>query len=64
MEDNFSTDGEDCSGGNASDGERCGAADEASLTSPLFTSCCAAGFLTGCGPDRSTAQGLGTPDLE
>ena len=37
----------DGSGGNASDGERWGAADEASLSCLQLTSCCAARFLTG-----------------
>ena len=55
----------DGSGGNVSDGERWGAADEASLARPPLTSCCAAWFLTGGrlvpvhGPG-----GLGIPDLE
>ena len=52
MEDNFSMDGVgvcDGSGGNASDGERWRAADEASLACPPLTSCCAAQFLTGIG---------------
>ena len=44
--------GEDGAGGNGSDGER---ADEASLTHPPLTSCCAARFLTG--------PGVGTPVL-
>ena len=39
--------GGDGSGGNASDGERWGAADEASLARLPLTSCCAARFLTG-----------------
>ena len=51
----------DGSGGNASDGERWGAAGEASLACPPLTSCCAACFLTGHGLDRLMAQGLGTP---
>ena len=51
MEDKFSTDlvggvGEWFSG-NASNGERWGAADEASLSHLLLTSCCAARLLTG-----------------
>ena len=41
--------GGDGSGGNASDGERWGAADEALLTLLSLTSCCAARFLTGHG---------------
>ena len=56
MEDNFSTDkggggggGGDGAGGNASDGERWGAADEASLSHPPLTSRCAARFLPGHG---------------
>ena len=40
-------DGADGSGSNASDGERWGEADEASLACPRLTSCCAARFLTG-----------------
>ena len=69
MEDNFSIDGEggwwDGSGGNASDGGRSGAADEASLAPSPLTSCCAARFLTGCGLVlvQSMAWGLGTPAL-
>ena len=57
MEDNFSMDGGrgwgggDGSGGNASDGERWGAADEASFAGPPLTSCCA-------------ARGLGTRGLK
>ena len=39
--------GEDGSGGNASDGEKWGAADEASLARLPLTSCCAARYLTG-----------------
>ena len=39
----------DGSGGNASDGERWGAADEASRAHPPLTSCCAARLLTGGG---------------
>ena len=55
MEDNFSTaavgvEGKDGSGSHASDGERWGAADEASLARPPLTSCCVARFLTGLGP--------------
>ena len=50
MENNFFREAGDGSGGNASDGEPWGAADQASLTS-----CCAAWFLTGCGP------GVGDP---
>ena len=49
--------GGDDSGGKARDRERCGAADEASLTSPPLTSCCAARFLPGRGP------GVGDPCL-
>ena len=59
MEDNFSTDGGgDGSGGNASDG---GAADEASLARLPLTSCCAALFLTGCGPLSVHGPGVGDP---
>ena len=39
----------DGSGGNESDGERWGAADEALLACPPLTSCCASQFLTGHG---------------
>ena len=67
MEDSFSTDG--AAGGMVqavtramgSDGERWGAADEASLARPPLTSCCAAQFLSGCVPVPSTARELGTP---
>ena len=53
----------DGSGGNASDGERFGAADEASLAGPPLTSCCAAGFLTGCGHVPAVpVRGLGFGD--
>ena len=38
------------SGGNGSDGERWGVADEASLALPVFTSCCEAWLLTSRGP--------------
>ena len=58
MEDKFSKDGVgDGSGGNASDGERWGAAEETSLAHPRLTSCCATPFLTGLGPI------LGTPAI-
>ena len=61
VEDNFPTDlGVGCgdgSGGNASDGDRWGAADEASLACPLLTSCCAARFLIGLG----RGPGVGDP---
>ena len=52
VEDNFPRTGGqgDGSGGNASDGEWWGAADEASLARPPLTSCCAGRFLTGRGP--------------
>ena len=61
MEDNFSTDGgADVSGGNVSDGEQWGAADEASLACPPLTSRCVAQFLAGC---RPVLAGLGTPAL-
>ena len=49
--------GGDGSGGNESDGERWGAADEASLTHLPLTSCSAAQFLTGHGP----VPGVGDP---
>ena len=65
MEDKFSTD-RGRGGGNVqavmramgSDGA---AADEASLSRPPLTSCCAAQFLTGPDRCRSAAQGLATP---
>ena len=44
-----------------SDGEQWGAADEASLVRPLLTSCCAALFLTGCGPLVVRGLGVGDP---
>ena len=44
-----------------SDGERWGAADEALLARPLLTSCCAAWFLTGCGPVPVRGPGIGDP---
>ena len=53
------TGGRDGSGGNVSDGEQWGAADEASPARPPLSSCCAARFLT----DWSAAGGLGTPAL-
>ena len=56
VEDKFFHRGEgDGSGSSASDGERWGAADEASLARPPPTSCCATRFLTGLGP------GVGDP---
>ena len=70
MEGSFSTDGagngsgshvSHASGGNASDGERCGVADDASLASPPLTSYCAARFLTGRGPVPVCSPGLGDP---
>ena len=66
MEDNFSTDWGnvsdvgDGSGSNESDGERWGAADEASLARPPLTSCCAARFLTGRRLIPVHGRGLGT----
>ena len=54
-------DGGDGSGGNASDVERWGAANEASLTCPRLTSCCAAWFLTGRGPLPVHVPGVGDP---
>ena len=54
--------GGDGSGGNTSDGESWGTADEASLTCPPHTSCSAAWFLTGHGESTgSTAWGFGIP---
>ena len=66
MEDNFSTDGGDAwmgngAGGNVRDGERWGAADEASLARPPLTSCCAARFLTGHGLVLVHGPGVGDP---
>ena len=66
MEDGFSTDRElagawNGSGGNANDGERWGAADEASLACPLLTSCCAARFPTGRQPLPVLGPGVGDP---
>ena len=69
VEDNFSMDpglgvwgvsGEDGSGIKVSDGEPCGAADEAPLPPQLLTTCCAARFLTGHWPIL-VVQGLGIP---
>ena len=54
----------DGSGAHARDGERWGAADEALISRPLLTSCCAAWSATGHGPYRSAAGGLGTPAFE
>ena len=53
--------GGDSSGGNVSDGELWGAANEASFSCPLLTSCCAA---LATDRYRSLAQWLGTPVLE
>ena len=50
---------EDGSGGNVSDGDR--QMKLRSLARPLLTSCCAARFLTHCGPVHG--PGLGTPAL-
>ena len=64
VEDNFSTDwgwGGDGSGGNSSNGERWGAADEASLACPPLTSCSVAQFLTGHGPIAVRDPGVGDP---
>ena len=44
-----------------SDGERWGAADEASLARPPLTSCCAARFLTGHRPVPVRGPGVGDP---
>lgn len=49
---------------NVTSGEPWGAADEASLTHLLLTSCCVIRFLTGHGLYQSEVQGLGTPALE
>ena len=63
MEDNFSTDGVwgDGSGSNVSDGERWGAADEASLARLPLTSCCVARLLTGHRPVLVHGLGAGDP---
>ena len=53
--------GGDGSDGNASDGERWGAAHEASLASLPLTSCCAAHFLTGRWPVVVSGLGVGDP---
>ena len=50
-----------CSGGNASNGEQWGAADEALLACQLLTSCHAAQFLTGYGPVLVRGPGVGDP---
>ena len=52
---------EDGSGSNAIDGERWGAADEASLACLLLTSCCAARFPTGHGPVPVHDPGVADP---
>ena len=49
------------SGGNASAGERWGAADEASLARPPLTSCCAARFLTRRRLVAVRGPGIGDP---
>ena len=61
LEDNFFTDGvgHDGSGNNESDAERWEVEDEASLARQLLTSCCAAQFLTGCGPVPIHGPGVG-----
>ena len=41
-----------------------GASDEASLTRPPLTSCCAARFLTGRGPVPVHGSGVGDPRSE
>ena len=69
MEDDFSTGGGTGlggdrgrgSGGIASDGERWGAADEASLICPPLTSCCVAQFLAGHGWVPVHGPGVGDP---
>ena len=63
VEDNFFTDSGvgNGSGGNASDGEQWGAADEALLAWPPLTCCCAARFLTGCGPVLVCSPEVGDP---
>ena len=52
---------EDASGSNERDGEQWGAADEALLACPPLTSCCAARFLTGCGPVPVRVPGVWDP---
>ena len=67
MEDNISTEGVwgvGGSGGNASDGERWGATDEASLACPQLTSCRAAQLLTERGPLSVCGPGVGDPCLK
>ena len=68
VEDNFSMDGArggwvggsgDGSGNNASDGDRCGVADEASLAHWPLPSCCAVRFLTGLRPVPVRDPGVG-----
>ena len=66
MEDNFSmagvgVGGKDSSGGNASDGEQWGAADEASLACLPLTSCWAVWFITGLGLILVRGLGVGDP---
>ena len=56
--------GGDGSGGNVSDGERWGAADEALLACPPLTSCCAAWFLTGCRLASVPGPGVGDPFIK
>ena len=51
----------DGSGAHAGDGERWGAPDEASLSPPQLTSCCAARFLTGQGPVAVCGSWVGDP---
>ena len=53
--------GEDGSGGNASDGERWGEADEASLARLPLTSCCVARCVTGRGPLLVRGPGIEDP---
>ena len=53
----------DGSGGNASDGERWGAAEEALLVCLPLASSCAAWFLIARGPALVCDWGLGTPAL-
>ena len=67
VEDNFSTfwvGGGDGSGGNASDGERWGATDEAALLRLTLTFCCAARFLTGRRPVPVRSPGARDPCIK
>ena len=70
MEDNFSTDGGGGGGVVQAVMRATGSDEEPQMKlrglarRSLLTSCCAARFLTGCGPVPSAAWGLGSPALE